>query len=162
MLIGSGPAPGPSSCTPFNTETLCGASISCQWRSNNSTCLRPSVGLGTPFKAGDGLSNVGVSTTSLSNCSFSALLQSDGNFVISRGSAAIWSTKTSNRTGAKLSFQGDGNLVLYDSALKPIWNSGTSNNGGTGLLLSTNGVLAIVNGSGNVLWSSGSGVSGCN
>ena len=160
-LLGSGRAPQPSKCSPFDTETICKAGVGCQWLS--SRCLRPSVGVGTPFTAGDGLSSEGTSINQLSNCSFSAILQSDGNFVINRGNGStIWTSNSAGKGGNKLIFQTDGNFVLYNSANTAVWKTSTANQGGQGLVLTTNGNLLVVSSTNAVLWQSNSAVAGCN
>jgi hypothetical protein len=52
----------------------------------------------------------------------------DGNFVMyySGGSEAIWASNTCCRTGAELAVQSDGNVVIYDSAVRAVWSTRTS------------------------------------
>ena len=124
-------------------------------------CNRPSAGLGTPFVVGDGLSAIGTSVNGLTNCNFSAIMQSDGNFVVFQGANALWSTKTAGLGGTRAIFQGDGNFVVYNAANKSLWNSGSFNRGAVGILLSSAGSLAIVDNNGTPVWTSGSSVGGC-
>jgi hypothetical protein len=159
-LFGSGRAPQPTKCSPFDSEAMCRAGVGCQWIS--SRCLRPSVGLGTPFEKGDGLSSEGSSSNQLSNCSFSAIIQADGNFVINRGTGSpIWSAKTAGK-GFRTVFQPDGNLVVLNAANSVVWSTGTANKGAQGLLLTNNGNLIVVSIANTILWQSNSAVGGCN
>jgi hypothetical protein len=52
------------------------------------------------------------------NGKFSAIMQSDGNFVVYMGTQAIWATNTNNKGRApyRLAMQPDGNLVVYGSS----------------------------------------------
>jgi hypothetical protein len=161
-LTGLAAAPTPTSCSPFKTQNLCAAGLSCAWNAAKNQCLRPSVGLGTPFLFRDGLSNVGAPANQMINCSFSALMGTDGNFVVYQGSQPIWSTRTAGGGGVKVTLQGDGNLVMTNAANAVIWSSVSANKGGIGMLLSTSGTLAIVNGNGVPIWTSGLTVPGCN
>ena len=54
-------------------------------------------------------------------------MQTDGNFVLYKGSTALWNTSTAG-SGSKnrMCMQTDGNLVLYTSANKVLWQSHTS------------------------------------
>ncbi|MGB2925451.1 MAG: hypothetical protein WBB82_09130 [Limnothrix sp.] len=54
-------------------------------------------------------------------------LQSDGNAVLYRQNAPVWSTETFGNQGSTTRFQADGNLVIYDAANQPIWATNTSN-----------------------------------
>lgn len=53
----------------------------------------------------------------------SALMQSDGNFVVygAQGNG-LWATNTSGHTNSRLVVQDDGNLVLYSGGNQPIWD----------------------------------------
>ena len=54
-----------------------------------------------------------------------AVLQSDGDFVISSASGtALWSSDTSGKPGATLSVQNDGNVVLYAGG-QTLWSTKT-------------------------------------
>ena len=151
--------PRPTTCSPLNSAELCAAGLGCVW--TGTSCVRPKVGLGTVFANGDGLTDVGTSSSGLVNCHFSAILQNDGNLVLFQGSSPIWSTQTAGKGVAKMAFQSDGNLVLYNSANSSIWSTRTFNRGAAALLLSTSGSLVIVDGAGNILWNSGPAVNGC-
>jgi hypothetical protein len=78
---------------------------------------------------------------------------------VSTGKNASWSqeaTLLSNEL-ATLVFQGDGNLVLYDTtgtSWKPIWASNTSGRGGTQLAFQGDGNLVIYTGNGTPIWAS--------
>jgi hypothetical protein len=159
-IVGQAAAPQPSSCTPFTTPELCSAGLNCYW--TGKICHRPSVGLGTPFRVGDGLSNIGTGTSQFVNCNFSALMGADGNFTVYQGSSAIWSTKTAGKGGTNMQFLGDGNLVMYPATgTTALWSSATANRGAVGLLLSPSGTLVIVDANGRAIWTSGITVPVC-
>jgi hypothetical protein len=159
-IVGQNTAPQPASCTPFNTPELCAAGLNCRW--NGKLCNRPSAGLGTPFKVGDGLSNIGTGTSPFANCNFSAIMGADGNFVVYQGTTPIWSTKTAGKGGTTIQFQVDGNLAMYPATgTTAIWNAGSANRGAVGILLSTSGTLAIVDANGMAVWTSGLTVPVC-
>ncbi len=123
--------------------------------------MRPKVSPGTIFEIGDGLTDVGTPATPTTNCNFSALLLSDGNFVVYRGNNPIWATNTAGKGVKKLAFQPDGNLVLYDAANKSVWQTSTYNRGVSTFLLSTGGSLVLVDQNNGIVWSSGPSVNGC-
>ncbi|WP_025158121.1 hypothetical protein [Leifsonia aquatica] len=55
---------------------------------------------------------------------YQAIFQSDGNFVVYRGSTALWQSRTYGLGATRLVLQGDGNFAIYrgDTAL---WNANT-------------------------------------
>ncbi|WP_327179381.1 hypothetical protein [Streptomyces sp. NBC_01335] len=61
----------------------------------------------------------------------------------------LWST---NRIG--LTFQGDGNLVLYDTKGTPLWWSGTVGHGGVRAVFQADGNLAVYSQDSQTVWSS--------
>ncbi|MCX5401180.1 hypothetical protein [Streptomyces sp. NBC_00102] len=61
----------------------------------------------------------------------------------------LWST---NRIG--LNFQGDGNLVLYDTKGTPLWWSGTVGQGGVRAVFQADGNLAVYSQDSRTVWSS--------
>ncbi|MFF7361459.1 hypothetical protein [Streptomyces sp. NPDC008125] len=61
----------------------------------------------------------------------------------------LWST---NRVG--LTFQGDGNLVLYDTKGTPLWWSGTVGHGGVRAVFQADGNLAVYSQDSQTVWSS--------
>ena len=84
-------------------------------------------------------------------------LGTDGNLVLARNYATLWSTHTT--TGTKLYNQGDGNLVLYDANGTALWDSGTWSQGRPGrLIVQNDGNLVLYDAtSGADTWSSGTG-----
>ncbi|MBK7863732.1 MAG: peptidoglycan DD-metalloendopeptidase family protein [Archangiaceae bacterium] len=54
-----------------------------------------------------------------------AVMQTDGNFVLYAGGAPVWHTWTFGHDGAVLAVQDDGNLVLYQGNTA-LWASGTA------------------------------------
>lgn len=78
--------------------------------------------------------------------------QEDGNFVLYSGTRALWSTQTYGKNAARLDFQSDGNLVIYDTSNRPIWFSGTAGQPNARMIIQTDGNLVIYSGS-NGVWS---------
>jgi hypothetical protein len=92
-----------------------------------------------------------------SNGKYTAMMQSDGNFVIYAGSSAIWATGSNGKGVApyKLAMQADVNLVVYGSS-NAIWASGPR--GGTApytLIMQDDGNLVIYDSSNRAVWASG-------
>jgi len=84
---------------------------------------------------------------------FEAVMQTDGNFVLYFGSTVLWASGT-NGTGADhVSFQSDGNLVVYDASNNAKWVSGSNGTGATTLKMQSDGNLVIYNASGGAVWS---------
>lgn len=79
---------------------------------------------GQELYSGDVLTAPG---TNICNCR--AVMQGDGNFVVYRGSTALWSTQTWRYPGSRLAFQTDGNLVVYQNSTAR-WSSNTVRKGG--------------------------------
>ena len=51
--------------------------------------------------------------------------QNDGNLVLYRNGKAVWATGTEEKNAGKAIMQSDGNFVIYTSSDKPIWSSNT-------------------------------------
>lgn len=87
---------------------------------------------------------------------FRLIMQTDGNFVLYQGYAALWHTSTSGSGANNLAaFQADGNLVVYNPN-QPVWSSGIYSPGAT-LALQNDGNLVIYAINGQPLWASGTG-----
>jgi hypothetical protein len=97
------------------------------------------------------------------SCSFDAVMQNDGNFVIYQvNTGAIWSTKTSQGEGLyRMVLQADGNVVLYQGTDSPMWSSRTSGSSGSKLILQPDGNLVLYNQAAQPLWASNSVIPGC-
>jgi len=92
-----------------------------------------------------------------SNGRFTAIFQSDSNFVIYEGSRPIWASKTRGDGSVELILQTDNNLVIYTESKAPTWNTGTYNHGTPGtasLVMQDDGNLVLYSGS-TSLWASG-------
>ncbi|MEU4564122.1 RICIN domain-containing protein [Actinoplanes sp. NPDC023936] len=82
-----------------------------------------------------------------------ARMQSDGNFVISKGGRAIWATATTN--GVRFINQRDGNLVVRRADGTAVWASGTHTSGPSTLFIQDDGhVVLYSNSDGSVTWKS--------
>lgn len=92
------------------------------------------------------LSQDGLETLSIDN---------NGSLTLRINGVSFWGIKPGGDAKNKLVMQQDGNLVLYNSLMKPLWNTETQNNPGARLLLQPDGNLVIYS-VGNVpLWNSG-------
>jgi hypothetical protein len=74
-----------------------------------------------------------------------------GLFIADGGLRIIWVSGGNGTTPGHVSFQSDGNLVVYDSSDKPVWASNTNNQGATRLDLQDDGNLVIYRNS-TALW----------
>lgn len=95
------------------------------------------------------------------SCSFKAIMQNDGNFVIYHGGSAIWATQTPNNQGAKAQFRANGNFVVLDANNSALFSTNTPNMNGKKLVMQGDGNLVIYNFSGRPIWASGSVVDEC-
>lgn len=77
--------------------------------------------------------------------------QGDGNLVLYGPSGPVWATMTFDAPGWA-EMQGDGNLVIYDHAQIPIWATDTSGHDGSYLRVQVNGTLVIYRPDGSPLW----------
>lgn len=76
---------------------------------------------------------------------------SDGNLVLYGPSGPTWASYTSHIAGF-VAMQGDGNLVVYDSAGVARWNSATHGNSGAFLRVQDDGNVVIYNSGGAPIW----------
>jgi hypothetical protein len=82
---------------------------------------------------------------------FHLAMQTDGNVVLYRGTAALWNTNT--RDGVRLINQPDGNLVLYRADGTAVWSSKTSGNGRSVLRVQDDGTVTLDRTDGRTTWS---------
>jgi hypothetical protein len=87
---------------------------------------------------------------------FTLLFKANGNARLIYKERTLWSSDTEGRAASRMSFQNDGNLVIYQSNGAAIWASNTNNRNGKSLRLTNDGSLAIYTTDGNIIWSSGS------
>lgn len=57
---------------------------------------------------------------------FTLSFQTDGNLVLYMGGTALWATGTNGKSGDRVIMQEDGNLVMYKSTGQMVWESDTS------------------------------------
>lgn len=118
---------------------------------------------GNTLKAGNSLKQGDYIVSD--NGVYYARMQSDGNFVIYisndfRASNAIWSTRTSHKSGFygpyTLDMQDDGNLVIYDTHRSALWSSKTAKNGSKPhqLVMQSDANLVLYDGDRRATWSS--------
>ncbi len=92
------------------------------------------------------------------NGAYSAVLQSDGNFVLyASDRRVLWHSRTSTVPGGRLSSQADGNVVVRAPSRQVAWHAGTWGNPGTRLVLQSDGNLVLYASTGRALWSSSHG-----
>jgi hypothetical protein len=87
---------------------------------------------------------------------FKLIMQLDGNLVLYIGSSPLWSSNTPNNVGAYMSFQSDGNLVVYRANGTPAWASGTDGHSDERLLIQNDGNMVLYRDVYTPSWSSGS------
>lgn len=89
-----------------------------------------------------------------SNRAYYLVFQRDGNLVFYRNGSnnALWASNTQGR-GARVEFQDDGNLVVYDRYGNAIFSSNTEGRGNN-LSVQNDGNVVIYDYNGNPLWSS--------
>lgn len=78
-------------------------------------------------------------------CSCRAVMQTDGNFVVYKGTQALWATHTWNNPSSYFVFQGDSNLVVYNYAGTAKWNSRTNGRDGWRLVMQGDCNLVLYN-----------------
>jgi hypothetical protein len=76
----------------------------------------------------------------LSDGTFKVTFQGDGNFVLYEGAKAKWATYTATTKGS-LRLQTDGNIVIYDGNDKVLWASKTGGNHYDHYFLDNDGIL---------------------
>jgi hypothetical protein len=82
--------------------------------------------------------------------------QADGNLVLYRGTTALWATMKFSAPG-RATMQSDGNFVVYDNAGRAVWASGTQGHAGAWLSIQNDGTLAIYEKDCVRLWGSAPG-----
>lgn len=78
----------------------------------------------------------------------------DGRFGIYRGSAALWTSGTSDAAPRALRIRADGDLVLYGVTGRVIWESSTAGTNATELAVQSDGDLMLKTATGSIVWSS--------
>lgn len=101
------------------TYTTSSALIGLHWEElgvQNVSCTFEAVGinLATPARM------ISRGQLCWSNANGTLIFQDDGNFVLYVGGKARWNSRTAGR-GALLALQSDGNVVVYDAAMRPLW-----------------------------------------
>jgi hypothetical protein len=81
--------------------------------------------------------------------------RSDGNIVLSQGTAVLWSSGTSGPGYAVM--QGDGNFVSFAVGGEPSWHTNTWGHPGATLMVQNDGSVVIRDSAGAQLWSTGTG-----
>lgn len=87
------------------------------------------------------------------NGEYRFVMQTDGNLVFYRGSAALWTSETNGHPGADAFLQRDGNFVIYFDR-RAIWESGTDRGGSAAnfLCVQNDGNVVIYNGHTALWW----------
>ncbi|MBA4394195.1 MAG: hypothetical protein C0407_11640 [Desulfobacca sp.] len=81
--------------------------------------------------------------------------QNDGNLVLYRQGAPVWSSGTYGREVRECVMQTDGNLVLYGQGHQPVWATNTPGNPGAFLAVQDDGNVVIYRPA-HPVWASGS------
>ena len=75
---------------------------------------------------------------------YTAVQQTDGNFVVYGYGRAVWSSATGGSGSSRLVVQSDGNVVVYSPSNVPLWNSRTFGAGsGVALIMQNDGNLVL-------------------
>lgn len=88
------------------------------------------------------------------NGRYTLTYQTDGNLVVYDGTTAKWASNTNGRPVGRAIMQTDGNLVIYGPNNAFIWNSGTVSPGSK-LIMQDDGNLVIYRADGSFLWNTG-------
>ena len=83
---------------------------------------------------------------------YTLVLQTDGNLVEYAAGRPVWTTSTSGRSGARLTLQGDGNLVLRSSANAAIFATYRYASNPQALILRDDGALYTARADGSEYW----------
>ncbi|MEO8551423.1 MAG: hypothetical protein ABI678_15705 [Kofleriaceae bacterium] len=79
--------------------------------------------------------------------------QGDGNLVLYQDGSAIWNSGTNGTSAGRTVMEADGNLVIYDASNTPIWASNTSGNPGAYLSVQSDGNTVIYRSNNSAAWS---------
>ena len=79
------------------------------------------------------------------NGAYQLMLQDDGNLVLyqNNGYKPLWSSDTEGKGGVIMTFQEDGNFVVYTAGNVAVWASGTNGKGSAILIMQDDGNLVI-------------------
>lgn len=80
------------------------------------------------------------------------IYQGDGNLVLYDSGTPLWASGTDGSPVGVCIMQGDGNLVIYDATLQPIWSSNTWQHPGSRLVIQDDGNVVIYRPDGTPLW----------
>ena len=86
------------------------------------------------------------------NGRFTAVMQTDGNFVLYDGQYPKWSMNTRG-AGNYLIFQNNGNVMLTNEQQFEFWESNTRDQGATRFVLTNSGNLVLYDADMNTIWS---------
>jgi hypothetical protein len=78
--------------------------------------------------------------------------QTDGNLVIYGPGGGEWASNTAGTPAGSAVMQGDGNFVVYDADGNGVWSTGTHGNPGAYAVMLESGNFAIMSADGWVLW----------
>lgn len=83
---------------------------------------------------------------------WTAVMQTDGNFVVYANDGAQWATHTEGHPGSVLVMQTDGNLVVYAPDGRPLWSARANGKRGNALHMQPDGNLVIYRPDGHPVW----------
>jgi hypothetical protein len=84
--------------------------------------------------------------------------QGDGNLVLYDSGRSTWASHTSGKPAGVCVMQADGNLVVYAPGPHALWASKTAGHRGSGLVLQDDGNTVICDADGHPLWATDTGV----
>ena len=107
---------GSVSCTPTNTQVAIAGNNCAPIDNTGSSAPVASLSVGQSLGVGDYLKS--------SNGDYTAIMQSDGNFVVySASSKALWNSGTYGNPGNSTAvMQNDGNFVIYGPSGSALWS----------------------------------------
>jgi hypothetical protein len=88
------------------------------------------------------------------NGDYTAVYQTDGNFVVYAGKTALWASNTMGKASNALVLGGDGNLIIYNGSIR-IWETHTGNLPPRELVLQDDGHLVLYKSAGGASWGTG-------
>jgi hypothetical protein len=112
--------------------------------SNDNPAPRSTLKLGATLTPGKSLTSV--------LGAYSAVMQTDGNFVVYGRGRVLWVSNSAGWGGSKLALQSDGNMVLYASGGAALWQTKTRNAGSFQLILQDDGNLVLYTAASRPLW----------
>ncbi|XP_072994326.1 mannose-specific lectin-like [Typha latifolia] len=98
---------------------------------------------------------------SLTQGSYTFIIQNDCNLVLYDSGKAVWASGTSGQgAGCRLDMQSDGNLVIYNRNNNPVWASNTNIGQGSYYLVLQSDRNAVIYATKGAIWATGTNIRG--